>query len=40
MFENNKLASLTADDIEMYLRGRLRQHVMVKAKTGFVQKAY
>jgi len=38
MFENIKLAELTADDIEMYLRGRLKQHVMVKAKDGFVKK--
>ena len=38
MFENTKLAELTADDIEMYLRGRLKQHVMVKAKDGFVKK--
>jgi integrase len=38
MFENTKLAELTADDIEMYLRGRLKQHVMVKIKDGFVKK--
>lgn len=38
VFENTKLAELTADDIEMYLRRRLKQHVMVKAKDGFVQK--
>jgi integrase len=38
VFENTKLAELTADDIEMYLRRRLKQHVMVKAKHGFVQK--
>jgi len=38
MFESTKLASLTADDIEHYLRQRLKQRVMVKAKVGFVQK--
>ena len=38
MFENTKLAELTADDIEMYLRQRLKQHVLVKAKDGFVKK--
>lgn len=38
MFENAKLAELTADDIEMYLRQRLKQHVLVKAKDGFVKK--
>jgi integrase len=38
MFENSKLAELTADDIEMYLRGRLKQRVRVKAKDGFVEK--
>jgi integrase len=38
MFERTKLAGLTADDIEHYLRQRLKQRVMVKAKVGFVQK--
>jgi integrase len=38
MFENIKLAALTADDIEMYLRGRLKQRVRVKARDGFVEK--
>jgi len=38
MFENTKLASVTADDIETYLRRRLKQRVQVKAKNGFVQK--
>ena len=38
MFENTKLAELTPDDIEMYLRRRLKQRVMVKAEDGFVQK--
>jgi integrase len=39
MFENTKLAELTADDIEMYLRGRLKQRVRVKARDGFVEKS-
>ena len=38
MFKNTKLAELTADDIEMYLRGRLKQRVRVKARDGFVEK--
>ena len=38
MFENTKLAEQTADDIEMYLRGRLKQRVRVKARDGFVEK--
>jgi integrase len=38
MFEHTKLAELTADDIEMYLRQRLKQHVLVKARDGFVKK--
>lgn len=38
MFENTKLAELTADDIEMYLRRRLRQRALVKTKDGFVEK--
>jgi integrase len=38
MFENTKLAELTADEIETYLRGRLKQRVRVKAKDGFVEK--
>jgi hypothetical protein len=38
MFETTKLANLTADDIEHYLRQRLKQRVLVKAKVGFVQK--
>jgi integrase len=37
-FEKTKLAELTADDIEEYLRRRLKQRVQVKAKDGFVQK--
>ncbi len=38
MFENTKLADLTADDIEGFLRRRLKQRVQVKAKDGFVEK--
>jgi len=38
MFENTKLAELTADEIEMYLRGRLKQRVRVRARDGFVEK--
>jgi integrase len=38
MFENTKLADLTADDIEMYLRKRLKQRALVKTKAGFVAK--
>jgi site-specific recombinase XerD len=32
MFENTKLANVTADDIEMYLRRRLKQRVLVKSE--------
>jgi len=38
MFENTKLADVTADDIEGFLRRRLKQRVQVKAKEGFVEK--
>ena len=38
VFESTTLANLTADDIEMYLRRRLKQRVMVKTKVGFVEK--
>ena len=38
MFESTKLAELTADDIEMYLRQRLKQRALVKTKAGFVEK--
>ena len=38
IFENTTLASVNADDIETYLRRRLKQRVQVKAKNGFVQK--
>ena len=38
VFESNRLANLTADDIEMYLRQRLKQRARVKTKSGFVEK--
>jgi site-specific recombinase XerD len=38
IFENTKLANLTADDIEKYLRQRLKDRVLVRSKVGFVQK--
>jgi len=38
MFKETKLAELTADDIEMYLRRRLTERVMVKAREGFIPK--
>jgi len=38
VFENTKLAKLTADDIEMYLRGRLKQRVVIKTRSGSVEK--
>lgn len=38
MFESTKLAELTADEIEMYLRKRLQQRALVKTKAGFVEK--
>ena len=38
MFESTKLAELTADEIEMYLRKRLKQRALVKTKDGFVEK--
>src|SRR5439155_14794047 len=38
MFADTKLAELTADDIETYLRRRLKARVLVKAKNGFVEK--
>ncbi len=37
-FEKNKLAELTASEIELYLRNRLKQRVTVKTKEGLVQK--
>ncbi len=37
-FEKTRLAELTADDIEEYLRRRLKQRVQVKTKDGFAQK--
>jgi integrase len=38
MFETTKLAELTADEIEEYLRTRLKARALVKAKNGFVKK--
>jgi integrase len=38
VFGEKKLAEVTADDIEMYLRRRLKDRVRVKARDGFVQK--
>jgi integrase len=38
VFESTRLANLTADDIEMYLRRRLKQRARVKTKGGFVEK--
>jgi integrase len=38
VFETAKLAEITADDIELYLRRRLKQRVTVKTKNGFVEK--
>jgi len=38
VFENFKLAELTADGIETYLRGRLKQRVVIKTKKGVVDK--
>jgi len=38
VFENTKLAELTDDEIETYLRVRLRQRVVVKTKKGVVEK--
>lgn len=37
-FELTKLAELTADDIESYLRRRLKQRVIVKSKLGVREK--
>ena len=38
VFEMTKLGELTADDIEGYLRRRLKQRVVVKTGKGFVEK--
>jgi hypothetical protein len=38
MFENTRLADLTADDIEEFLSRQVKQQVQVKAKDGFVEK--
>jgi integrase len=37
-FETIKLADVTADDIEMYLRRRRKQRALVKSKHGFLEK--
>ena len=37
-FEETRLADLTADDIETYLRQRLRQRAQVRTGGGFIQK--
>jgi integrase len=34
-FANRTLASITADDIELYLRDRLRQRIRIKTRAGF-----
>lgn len=34
-FANRTLASLTADEIELYLRNRLRQRILIKTKLGY-----
>jgi integrase len=38
VFENTKIAALTADDVEMYLRARLKQRVTIRTKSGVVEK--
>jgi integrase len=38
LFEKTRLADLTADDIETYLRQRLRQRAQIKTSGGFIQK--
>jgi len=38
VFETMKLAELSADDIEAYLRRRLKQRVVVRTKNGSVEK--
>ena len=38
VFEKTKLAALTADDVELYLRARLKQRVTIRTKSGFVEK--
>jgi site-specific recombinase XerC len=38
VFENAKLAQITSDDIEMYLRRRLKQRVAIKTGNGIVEK--
>ena len=38
MFDRAKLADITADEIELYLRRRLKQRVIYKTKAGLVEK--
>jgi integrase len=38
VFEKTKLAELTAEDVETYLRGRLKQRVVYKTKDGVLEK--
>lgn len=38
VFEKAKLADITADEIELYLRRRLKQRVTVKTRAGLAQK--
>ena len=38
VFEKKKLAAITADEIELYLRRRLKQRVIYKTKAGLVEK--
>ena len=38
MFGSTKLAEITADHIEGYLRARLKARVLVRTKEGIVQK--
>jgi integrase len=35
IFTNRTLASITADDIELYLRDRLRQRIRIKTRAGY-----
>ncbi len=38
VFDSTRLADLTADEIEMYLRQRLKQRVQIRVGHGFIQK--
>ncbi len=37
-FQSRKLAELTADEIELYLRKRLRDRVRIKTTAGFIER--